>query len=56
MAKKPFHLLSNIGDNEEPSGEYFYWDESGDFLMNRAETKILSPVNPLKIEVKTNAK
>ena len=57
MTKKPshFHLLSNF-DDEEPSGEYFYWDESGDFLMNQAETKILSPVNPLKIEVKTNAK
>ena len=50
MVKKPFQLLSNIVDNEEPSGEYFHWDESGDFLMNKAETKILSPVNLLKIE------
>ena len=34
MAKKPFHLLSNIGDYQDPSGEYFFWDESGDFLVN----------------------
>ena len=46
--KKRFHELSNVskGDYLDPSGEKYFWDKDGMFLVNRARTKIIQPVDP----------
>ena len=46
--KKRFYELSNVrkGDYVDPSGEKYFWDKDGMFLVNKVRTKIIQPVDP----------
>ena len=56
--KKRFHELSNAskGDYIDPSGEKFFWDKGGMFLVNKAGTKIVEPLDPRDVMEEINAK